>query len=159
MENLTSIQTEVDASFLYALLAEHEEDPNVAHVFREMSEIEAGHAAAFLSHKGYAISEMPKPSFRARFLHKLGGIIGYEFILGILLDTEKSISSAIANARKATDTQTSLSDTSHVEILKNILNNNTMRNFTHPFRDAPQATHVVESQESFPSTPQHRCAF
>lgn len=120
-----NIQTEVDASYLYHVLAEHESDPNVALIFREMSEIEAGHAAAFLSHKGYAISEMPKPSFRARFLHKLGGIIGYEFILGILLDTEKSISSAIANARKATDTQTSLSDTSHVEILKNILNNNT----------------------------------
>lgn len=125
VNQLKNIQTEVDASYLYNVLAEHESDPNVALVFREMSEIEAGHAAAFLSHKGYATSAMPKPSFRARFLHKLGGIIGYEFILGILLDTEKSISSAISNARKATDTQTSLSDTSHVEILKNILNNNT----------------------------------
>jgi rubrerythrin len=59
MENVTSIQTEVDASFLYALLAEHEEDSNVAHVFREMSEIEMGHAKAFLKSKGLPESNMP----------------------------------------------------------------------------------------------------
>ena len=49
MINLKSIQTEIDASFLYALLAEHEEDENVAHVFRQMSEIEHSHALAFLA--------------------------------------------------------------------------------------------------------------
>jgi VIT1/CCC1 family predicted Fe2+/Mn2+ transporter len=39
------------------------------------------------------------------------------------LDTEKSISSSVLNARKKTNTKESLSDTAHVTILKNILNN------------------------------------
>lgn len=124
VNQLKNIQTEVDASFLYGVLAKHESDPNVALVFREMSEIEEGHALAFLKQKGLGDSAMPRPSARARFLNRLGGIIGYEFILGILLDTEKSISGAISQARKASDTASSLSDTAHVEILKNILNNN-----------------------------------
>lgn len=124
VNQLKNIQTEVDASFLYGVLAKHESDPNVALVFREMSEIEEGHALAFLKQKGLGDSAMPRPSARARFLNRLGGIIGYEFILGILLDTEKSISGAISKARKASDTASSLSDTAHVEILKNILSNN-----------------------------------
>ena len=48
MVNLKNIQTEVDASFLYNVLAEHEEDKNVASVFKQMSEIEHGHAIAFM---------------------------------------------------------------------------------------------------------------
>ena len=43
---LQNIQIEVDASFLYSILADNEEDANVAHVFKEMSEIEKSHAPA-----------------------------------------------------------------------------------------------------------------
>ena len=46
--------------------------------------------------------------------------MGYDYILGVLLDTEKSISSSVVNARKKTKTEESLSDTAHVTILKNI---------------------------------------
>ena len=70
--DLSSIQIEVDASFLYALLAEHEEDENVAKVFREMSEIEMGHALAFLKSKGLTQSDLPQPSGRAKTLKKIG---------------------------------------------------------------------------------------
>ena len=31
-----NIQTEIDASYLYGILAIHEEDPNVAEIFRQM---------------------------------------------------------------------------------------------------------------------------
>ena len=41
---LQNIQIEVDASFLYSILADNEEDANVMHVFKEMSEIEKSHA-------------------------------------------------------------------------------------------------------------------
>jgi vacuolar iron transporter family protein len=44
-------------------------------------------------------------------------------VLGVLLDTEKSISSSIVNARQKGNSAVSLSDTAHVTILKNILNN------------------------------------
>jgi VIT1/CCC1 family predicted Fe2+/Mn2+ transporter len=41
-----------------------------------------------------------------------------------LLDTEKSISNAVVSARSKSKTPASISDTAHVTILKNILNNN-----------------------------------
>ena len=46
--NLKNIQTEVDASFLYGLLAEKEEDQNVKEIFLQMSAIEKSHAVTFL---------------------------------------------------------------------------------------------------------------
>ena len=51
MVNLKNIQTEVDASFLYKILADNEGDANVANVFHQMSEIEHSHAVAFMKKK------------------------------------------------------------------------------------------------------------
>lgn len=124
MINLKHIQTEVDASFLYKLLADNEEDKNVAHVFYQMSDIEYSHALAFAKKNNLEASQLPGPSSRAKTLKFIGKLIGYDYVLGVLLDTEKSISSAVVNARKTTNTASSLSDTAHVAILKNILNNN-----------------------------------
>lgn len=122
--NLKNIQTEVDASFLYALLAEHESDKNVANVFRQMSEIEHGHAIAFMKKNNLDESNLPEPSGRAKTLKFIGKVLGYDYVLGVLMDTEKSISSSVISARKRTKTKSSISDTAHVTILKNILNNN-----------------------------------
>lgn len=122
--NLQNIQTEVDASFLYGVLADHEEDPNVANVFRQMSEIEMGHALAFAAKNGIPAAQLPGPSGRAKTLRRIGKLFGYDYVLGVLLDTEKSISASIMGARKKTNTTSSISDTAHVTILKNILNNN-----------------------------------
>ncbi|MBI1221529.1 MAG: rubrerythrin family protein [Bacteroidetes bacterium] len=119
--SLKSIQTEVDASFLYHLLSENEEDPGVADVFRQMSEIEKGHALAFLHGKGLNESFLPQPSSRAKTLKRLAKVFGYNLILGILLDTEKGLSRNILSARKKTGTEKSISDTAHVAILKNVL--------------------------------------
>lgn len=124
MENLQSIQVEVDASFLYALLAEHESDDHVAKVFREMSEIEMGHAQAFLKSKGLDESAMPGPSGRARTLRWIGKVFGYDYVLGVLLDTEKGLSSGVIAARKKQNQQNSISDTAHVSILRNLLHAN-----------------------------------
>ena len=122
--NLQNIQTEVDASFLYALLAEKEEDQNVKEVFLEMSQIEKSHAVAFLEKVGLTEKDMPKPSGRAKTLKTIGGILGYDYILGVLMDTEKSLSNSIGKARKNSKTTPSISDTAHVEILKNLIQNN-----------------------------------
>ncbi len=121
--NLKNIQTEVDASYLYKILGDHEEDENVANVFHQMSEIEHSHAVAFLAKYDKDASHLPPPSGRAKTLHFIGKVLGYDYILGVLLDTEKSISSSVLSARKKTNTKESLSDTAHVTILKNILNN------------------------------------
>ena len=125
MINLKNIQTEVDTSFLYRVLAENEQDPNVAKVFTEMSAIEQDHALAFLAKHNLDSSHLPLPSGRAKTLKLIGKIFGYDYILGVILDTEKSISSSIINARKQSKTTSSISDTAHVTILKNILNNHT----------------------------------
>ncbi|MCF8452380.1 MAG: VIT1/CCC1 transporter family protein [Pedobacter sp.] len=123
MINLKNIQTEVDTGFLYKILAENEKDPNVARVFKEMSEIENSHALAFLEKNNLDISHLPTPSGRAKVLMFIGKLFGYDYILGVLLDTEKSISSSIVRVKRKSNASPSLSDTSHVTILKNILNN------------------------------------
>ena len=124
MDKLQNIQTEIDAGFLYHLLAENEDDKNVALVFRQMSEIEHGHALAFAKKNNIKESDLPGPSARARILKRIGKMFGYDYVLGVLLDTEKSISGSIVAARKKTNTTSSVSDTAHVTILKNILNSN-----------------------------------
>ncbi|MBL7837747.1 MAG: VIT1/CCC1 transporter family protein [Bacteroidetes bacterium] len=122
MTSLKNIQTEVDASFLYGVLAVSEEDPHVAAVFRQMSEIELEHATLFMKKNGWDLAQMPQPSGRAKTLKRIGKLFGNDYILGVLLDTEKSISNSIGFARKQTKSETSISDTAHVTILKNILN-------------------------------------
>lgn len=125
MISLKSIQTEIDASFLYGILAEKEEDEAVAEVFKQMSEIEHSHAVAFILKNNLTESDLPLPSLRARTLNRIGKIFGYDYILGVLLDTEKSISNSVIGARKKYSSTQSISDTAHVTILKNILENNT----------------------------------
>jgi hypothetical protein len=59
------------------------------------------------------------------FLKTIGKLFGYDYVLGVLLDTEKSISNSIVGARQKTNSTKSISDTAHVTILKNILSGNT----------------------------------
>ncbi len=120
MINFKNIQTEIDASYLYKVLADHEEDATVANVFLQMSEIEQGHAMAFMRINNLDTMTLPPPSLRARILHKIGKIFGYDFILGVLMDTEKNISLSVINSRKNVNAERSLSDTAHVTILQNI---------------------------------------
>ena len=124
MVNLKNIQTEIDASFLYKLLADNESDKNVADVFYQMSEIEESHAIAFMEKNGMDTTILPPPSRRAKILRLIGKYFGYDYVLGVLLDSEKSVSSSVLSARKKTQTNVSISDTAHVTILKNILSNN-----------------------------------
>lgn len=123
MVSLKNIQTEVDASYLYQILAEAEEDPNVRKVFEQMSGIEKGHAEAFMKKNGLDLSQLPKPSGRAKTLKLIGKMLGYDYVLGVLMDTEKSIANAVGHARQRTQTKASLSDTAHVMILKNLIEN------------------------------------
>ena len=117
------IQTEIDASYLYGKLAEHESDETIAKVFREMSKIEQGHAEAFAQKQNIDLSGMMQPSWRARVLNRIGKIFGYDYVLGTLMDTEKSISNAVINQKKQIKMPVTGSETSHVKILRAILEN------------------------------------
>lgn len=121
MPDLRSIQTEVDASYLYSRLAEKEEDKNVADIFQQMSDIEKGHAEAFLKKVGLPPDKMPPPSFRAKTLNRIGKIFGYDYVLGVLMDTEKSLSNSVLAAKKKTNQPVTGSEVNHVKVLRNII--------------------------------------
>lgn len=116
-----AIQTEVDASYLYARLADKEEDPVIAKVFRQMSEIEGEHAISFLKKNGYKPSDMPGPSWRAKTLNRIGKVFGYDYVLGVLMDTEKNLSRSTLSLKQQHGQPISGNETNHVKILRSIL--------------------------------------
>jgi vacuolar iron transporter family protein len=119
--SLKSIQTEVDASYLYQQLANHETDETVAHVYRQMSEIERGHAEVFCRKENLTLASVMKPSWRARTLNAIGKIFGYDYVLGALMDTERSISNAVINAKVIHKMELTGAETNHVKVLRSIL--------------------------------------
>lgn len=114
------VQTEIDASYLYGKLADNENDATIAHVYRQMSEIEMGHATAFLksSENGNAVIG---PSWRARTLNFIGRVFGYDYVLSALMDTEKSISYAAIEEKRRQGQSPGGSENNHVNILRAIL--------------------------------------
>jgi len=120
---LKNVQTEIDVSFLYQQLAEHEEDEAVASVFRQMSGIEKGHAEAFAKKEKVDLEKVFKPSWRARILNLIGKTFGYNLVLGVLLDTEKSLSNAIISSKQKNKKATNGTEANHVKILQAIMEN------------------------------------
>jgi vacuolar iron transporter family protein len=114
-------QTEIDACFLYQKLAENEQDPIIANVFRKMSEIEKGHAEAFAKKENLSFETFIQPSWRAKTFNVIGKIFGYDYILGVLMDTEKSISTNIISSKKKNKLEITGAETNHVKILRSIL--------------------------------------
>ncbi|MDX5435632.1 MAG: VIT1/CCC1 transporter family protein, partial [Pontibacter sp.] len=121
----SSIQTEVDTSYLYQRLAENEEDSTIAKIFRQMSEIERSHAETFAAKENIDLDELMRPSWRAKTLNTIGKIFGYDYVLGVLMDTEKSISSAIISTKNRQKQELTGAETSHVRILQSVLNSQT----------------------------------
>jgi len=118
---LKNIQTEIDASFLYRKLAEKEKDAATAKVFHQMSEIEKGHAVAFAKGNNLDPATEFLPSWRARTVYFIGKIFGYEYILGFLLDLEKTLSGSIIAAKKNVNKPISGHEANHVKIIKAVI--------------------------------------
>ena len=121
--DLSHIQTEIDAWFLYSKLAEKEEDPIVADIFRQMSEIEFSHAQAFAEQMNVSIKDVSRPSWRAKTILRIGKVFGYEYILGTLLDTEKGLANTVMKQKKSMRLPITGAEDAHVKILRNILDN------------------------------------
>ena len=118
-----SIQTEVDASYLYAKLAVREEDAVIANVFREMSKIERGHAEAFLKKSNLPLNPFPSPSIRAKTLNLVGRVFGYDYVLGVLMDTEKTLADAVVAAKKKHNLPITGNEDNHLTVLRSIVEN------------------------------------
>ena len=116
-----NIQTEIDASYLYKKLAEQEADATIASVYHQMSDIEKGHAVAFAAKEKISLDDLMKPSWRAKTLNRIGKIFGYDYVLGSLMDTEKSLATAIISTKQKQQKKISGSETTHVKILQTIL--------------------------------------
>jgi VIT1/CCC1 family predicted Fe2+/Mn2+ transporter len=117
-----SIQTEVDAAYLYEKLAASESDPTMAIVFRRMSEIENSHALAFCKKQSTDKPfVLPQPSLRARTLNRIGKIFGYHYVLGVLMDLEKSLSSSTIAIKKKNKAEVTGNETNHVKILQSLM--------------------------------------
>jgi VIT1/CCC1 family predicted Fe2+/Mn2+ transporter len=86
-----------------------------------MSDIEKSHAEAFAKKENISLENLMHPSWRAKTLNLIGKIFGYDYVLGSLMDTEKSISNAIIFAKKKNNLKINGSETTHVSILRNIL--------------------------------------
>lgn len=115
-----NVQTEIDAGYLYGKLAENEKDETIANVFRRMSEIEKGHAEAFAKKENLQVQDL-RPSWRAKTLNRIGKIFGYSYVVGALMDTEKSISNALIIQKNKNKQEIKGTETTHVKILRSIL--------------------------------------
>lgn len=120
-----SLQTEVDASFLYSRVAAAEEVPAIAKMFRKLGEIEQEHVTKMtekLLRDGIKIT-VPPPFWRARTLDRLGRILGYGYVIGVLMDTEKSITAAQLAQKEKNHIPISGDEANHVKILQALLTN------------------------------------
>ena len=118
-----NLQTEIDTSYLYQVLAAHEKDPLIAKVFEKMSGIEKGHAEALAKKENISTRNLIQPSWRAKTLNGIGKIFGYDYVLGVVMETEKTISSSIISARRKNKLEITGNETNHVKILRSILDN------------------------------------
>jgi len=120
-----SVQTEVDAAFLYEKIAGAETDPGIADIFRNLAEIEHSHATKMLERlqqQGVHLV-LPPPSWRARVLDRIGKIFGYDYIIGVMMDTEKSIAQAIIRQKEAGNIPVTGEEGNHVNMLQSLLKN------------------------------------
>jgi vacuolar iron transporter family protein len=119
-----SIQTEIDAAFLYTKLAEADDDPKVAEIYRGLAEIEMTHANAMVDSnkaKGIIVT-LPPPSWRAKMLNRIGKIFGYEYVVSSLVETEKVL--AVKQTKDKVQQNIALSghESNHVKILESLIN-------------------------------------
>lgn len=121
----SSLQTEVDAAFLYEKIAAAEKDPGIASVFQNLAGIEQVHATKMLERlqqQGLQAT-LPLPSWRARMLNRIGKTFGYDYIIGVMMDTEKSIARAIVRQKEAGKIPLTGEEGNHVKILQSLLGN------------------------------------
>lgn len=86
-----------------------------------MSGIEKSHAEAFAKKENISLENLIQPSWRAKTFDTIGKIFGYDYVLGVLMDTEKSISNAIITTKKNKNQEITGTETNHVKILRSIL--------------------------------------
>lgn len=115
-----SVQTEVDAAYLYEQLAMAESENSIAEIYRQLAAIERSHAEGMMD--GMLL---PSPSWRARLLNKIGKTLGYEYVLDSLMQTEKSLAYRDRKQKEQRAIPLSGAENNHVKILQNLIQSQT----------------------------------
>lgn len=121
---IKQLQVEVDASFLYQKLYEHNKGNSTAEIFLKMSEIENRHAQKVFSKikKEDPNYKMLGPSLRARIQVKLAKYLGFDFILSHLAFIEYQTSKATIAKKVAHGEKLTGLENIHLDIIKNVSN-------------------------------------
>jgi len=119
---IRNLQTELDASYLYRLLGELEENPDIKKVFLDLSEVEGRHARAFENKmKSDSGNEIHiGASRRARILGWLARRFGSQLVIPLLIDMEKGISNALIQEKVKQGKSVSGNEFAHSRILESI---------------------------------------
>ncbi len=117
-----SLQTEVDAGFLYLTLADLEENEQIAKVYRQLAQIEERHAESRkqqLRLKGQVVPAC-SPSRRARILAWLASRFGAQIILSTLTELERSIAVSEKKEKARKGLPSTGAESNHTRILQAI---------------------------------------
>lgn len=122
---LESLQTEVDASYLYEKIGALEKNPDIAKLFLSLSQAEQHHVDAFKAKMVREGSPAPetKPSGRARFLVWLATKFGSQLVMPILIQTEKSIAVALKYQKEKNGVPSDGRENAHTFILEQLSKN------------------------------------
>lgn len=124
-KHTASLQTEVDAHYLYSQLANTESEKAIAQIYEQMAAIEMSHATGMLQNlqnKGINI-QLPAPSWRAKTLNRIGKIFGYEYVLNSLVETEKALALKQSVQKENQNIPLSGAENNHIKILQNLIIN------------------------------------
>jgi vacuolar iron transporter family protein len=114
-----NLQGEIDGAAVYNALAESEQNPELAEVFRRLAAVEQAHASFWrkrLDASGGTIAR--SPTFRARILSWLARRFGPSFVLPTLVAGEARDSSAYDNQPDARAAGLSADEHSHARVLE-----------------------------------------
>ncbi|NBV41218.1 rubrerythrin family protein [bacterium] len=111
-----SVQTEIDAAFLYTVLSEISRETDLKQIYASLAQIEKSHSLSI----DPQIATAMKPSLRARILAQLARRFGAGMILGVMSDLEKSIASAQIKGKEKAGLAQSGNETAHARIIEAI---------------------------------------
>ena len=116
-------QDEVESTYLYSALAEAEQQPQLAEVYKRLAAVEAQHAASWaarLKAAGQPVDQ-PQIGWRTRMLATLARRFGPQFVLPTISNAERTGSNAYRNQAESGTTAMAAQERSHARLLQTIV--------------------------------------
>ncbi|MFQ5967125.1 MAG: VIT1/CCC1 transporter family protein [Acidimicrobiia bacterium] len=119
---LDNIQEEVDAAFLYRLVADRESDPDLQEIYRKLAQAEERHAAFWEVQLAEAGEKVPvrAPTRRVRFLGWLGRTFTTKLIVNVMASLETAGQTRYDDQPEAEGSILPADERSHARLLKEL---------------------------------------